>query len=277
MTEMNQVKTPQEIIDEAEAQYPIVARYVGFSGGTDSLAITHWMMENVPGTVVFHANTGIGIEKTREFVRDTCRDYGWPLVEIRAKEDCGQDYDQLVKEWGFPGPAHHTKMYNRLKERCVKELARRTKSHRMDKFIIATGIRHDESAVRAGYAGREINRTGSQVWVNPIYWWSGSYKHQYIKENKLPPNPVTDTLGMSGECLCGAYAHKGEKELIRIVDPETAERLDRLEEEVRACGHDWGWEDRPPRKKDRQAPTQAEINNQIMCADCNKQGRQHDR
>lgn len=264
-----------EITDRAIAEHKPVCIYTGFSGGTDSLAVTHWMFENYGGGDIpikaFHANTGIGIEQTREFVRDTCHDYGWPLVEIRAKEDCGQDYDQLVLEHGFPGPDHHQKMYNRLKERCVKLLAKRTKTHWRDRIIIATGIRHDESQIRAGYAGREINRDGSQVWTNPIYWWSGSYKAQYIRDNALPTNPVSQTLGMSGECLCGAYASKGEKALVRTIDPDVADRIDRLEQECLARGFTWGWEGSPP--KGGRNPDQNMMSFEPMCVDCNKKGR----
>lgn len=266
-------KTAEEIIQEAQETYEPVAVFVGFSGGSDSLAATHWMMEHVPGCRALHCNTGIGIEKTREFVRETCEQYGWPLTEIRAKEDCGQDYDDLIREHGFPGPDHHSKMYSRLKERCIEKLVRETKTHRMDKVAIATGIRHDESRVRAGYAGREINRRGAQVWLNPLYWWTGSDMRQYIKANGLPKNPVSDMLGMSGECLCGAYAHKGEKELVRLIDPDVVDRIERLEWECLKQGMTWGWEGAPPAGGFN--PNQGMLDmeyEQPMCVGCGKKG-----
>jgi len=271
-------KTAKEITDKAILDHEPIAIFAGFSGGTDSLAVTHWLFEEYGSrypVYAFHANTGIGIEKTREFVRDTCKDYNWPLIEIRAKEDCGQDYDELVREHGFPGPDHHRKMYNRLKERCVKKLARDTKKKWSDRIIIATGIRHDESLIRAGYKGREINRDGSQVWVNPIYYWTGSDKAAYIRKKGLPTNAVSQTLGMSGECLCGAFASKGEKALVRLIDPEVAERIDSLERECLAKGFTWGWEGAPP--KGGYNPDQSffdfDTTDQPMCVDCNKAGR----
>lgn len=50
--------------------YEPSAVYGLFSGGHDSLCSTHIAstMPNFKGVV--HANTGIGIEETREFVRD---------------------------------------------------------------------------------------------------------------------------------------------------------------------------------------------------------------
>lgn len=269
---MAESKSPEKIVSQAMREHEPVACYVGFSGGKDSLAATHWMMENVPGCRVVHCNTGIGVEATREYVRETCRQYGWPLTEIRAKEDCGQDYDELVREFGFPGPAHHRKMYARLKERSIRKLVRDAKVGRMDRVLIATGIRHDESRIRAGYAGREINRTGSQVWINPLYWWTGTDMHLYIREKGLPTNPVSDMLGMSGECLCGAFAHKGEKEMVRLVDPDVVDRIEGLERECLERGMTWGWEQKPPAggvSRDQQA-LGLEVG--PMCVGCGKKG-----
>lgn len=240
--------TASEIMERALALKPI-RLFVGFSGGRDSVCATHYMMTTYPGCEVFHCNTGIGIEESRQFVRDTCKSYGWKLHEIRAKEDCGQDYDELVRRFGFPGPAGHSMMYARLKERAIRLLVKRAKlgAHRLSKVLIASGVRYDESLRRMRYATREVNHRGSQLWVNPIYWWSKQKRDDYIAQHRLPINPISEQLGMSGECLCGAFAHKGEKELIRRVSPCTAERIDRLELAAADCGFNWGWEGRPPK------------------------------
>lgn len=238
---------PEEIIEKA-LDYKPVAVFVGYSGGDDSLATAHWAMTNVPSCEVVHFNTGIGIEATRDHVRKVCAEFGWPLTEVRAKEDCGQDYDAYVKKWGFPGPPLHQRFYNRLKGRCAEKVVRDRKRFRSrEKVLFLTGIRHDESVRRMAYGGREVNHVGSQIWANPLYWRSKSWFMDYIREHNLPRNPVSEALGMSGECLCGAFAHKGEKALVRIVCPRTADRLDRLEAEVRALGFTWGWEDGPPK------------------------------
>lgn len=258
---------PEEIIARALAFNP-VARFVGFSGGDDSLATTHWMMTNVPGCEVLHINTGIGIEATRRHVRQTCAAFGWPLVEVRAKEDCGVDYDEIVKKHGFPGPAVHNRMYAQLKERAIRRVvASRKRRFSREKVMIATGIRQDESVRRMGYGGGEVGFRGAQMWVSPLYWRSKSWFMKYIRDNDLPRSPVSEILGMSGECLCGSFAHSGEKAMIRLVCPETAERLDRLEVEVRAAGHNWGWEDRPPRTK---AIPSAVTGFRPMCLGCEK-------
>lgn len=239
-------KGPDEIISVANQNFPTVAKFVGFSGGFDSLVATHWAMNNVPGCQVFHANTGIGIERTREFVRETCAKNNWPLREIRAKEDCGKDYDAIVEKNGFPGPASHSKMFQALKERPVRKLLMSCKTKRSDQIMLITGIRMDESVRRSGYKYSVIDFVGNVLWVNPFYYKTREWFAEYIEKHNLQQNPVSKILGMSGECLCGAFAHAGEMQLIKLVCPETYARLKKLEETVKPK-HGWGWEEGPPR------------------------------
>lgn len=240
-------REPEEIMAEA-MEYRPCAIFACFSGGTDSLVSTHWAMTNIPNCEVLHINTGIGIEETREFVRGTCIKYGWPLTEIRAKENCGQDYRDIVLAHGFPGPSQHIRMFIQLKERAIAKLTRDRKRVRSDRIVLLTGVHHEESQNRMGYASQAVARQGARVWVNHLYFWPKSRFFDYLKCHDLRRNPVSEVLGMSGECLCGAFAHKGEKALIRIVSPETADRIEALEKEVWDAGHHWGWEDPGPPK-----------------------------
>lgn len=241
--------TTQQIVEQALSHNP-VAIFALFSGGDGSLAATHWAMNNIPGCQVAHINTGIGIPATNQFVRNTCAHEGWPLTEIRAKEDCGQDYDEIVKRHGFPGPASHRYMYVQLKERAIEELVRRQKTKRSDKVMLLTGICHDDSQRRSGYGGKEITFNGAQMWVNHMYWAGQSWSYHYIRQQGIPRNPVAQTLGMSGECLCGAFASPGELAMVRRACPATAARIEALEPKVHACGFPWGWERHPPKERD---------------------------
>ena len=251
-TEMFPVErpTPQQIIEKALAHKP-AAIFALFSGGDGSLRATHWYMNNVPGCRVAHVNTGIGLAQTEAFVEETCARYGWDLTTIRAKEDCGQDYDKIVLKYGFPGPASHHKMYIQLKERAIEELVRRNKRFRSrEKVMLLTGIQHDDSARRSGYGGDEITFVKAQMWVNGLYWTSKSDAYHYLREYSIPRNPVSVELGMSGECGCGAFADKGELALWRRVDPAFGARIDRLQEAARFVGVHCRWEGRPPKERE---------------------------
>lgn len=260
--------SPEQIIARA-LEYKPVAIFALFSGGDGSLATTHWAMNNVPGCEVAHFNTGIGIERTRVFVRETCAQQGWPLTEIRALEDCGQSYDEIVLRHGFPGPAGHQLMYRLLKDRCVEHLVRQRKTGRRSKVMLITGICHHDSRRRSGYGGSEINHRGAQLWVNPMYWAGQTWMATYPERRGLQRNPVAVELGMSGECLCGAFASPGELNIVRRVCPKVAARIEALQERAREAGVHWKWGERPPRERDQSTPDLF----QPMCVNCLKSER----
>lgn len=241
----------RSILDDAIETYRPVAVFAGFSGGHDSLVSTHLTMGHLGDRCkALHINTGIGIEKTRDFVRRVSAGFGWPLVEQSPPDR----YEDLVLgrvkgyPGGFPGPRMHGLMYQRLKERAIRRVVRDHKAFRSREAVMfVTGIRHDESRVRTGY-NRATSRVGSQVWVNPFYFSTHATFERYMVEHGLPRNPVKDACGMSGECLCGAYAHPGEKLRIRVACPKTADYLDDLERRVIEAGFPWLWDQEGPPK-----------------------------
>lgn len=262
--------SPEEIVAKALEHKP-VAIFALFSGGNGSLAAAHWAMNNIPGCQVAHIVTGIGIKRTRQYVQDTCAREGWPLTEIRAKEDCGQDYDQIVLQHGFPGPASHRYMYIRLKERAIEELVRRNKRKgSREKVMLLTGICHDDSQRRSGYGGKEITFNKAQMWVNALYWAGSTWMHHYVNRVGIPRNPVAEEIGMSAECGCGAYAGKGELAIWRASCPAFGARIDRLQKEAKLRGVHCNWEERPPRDRD---DTETPDLFTPMCVNCLKSQR----
>lgn len=250
----------RRILDEAIGEFKPVAILAGFSGGHDSLVSTHFTMSHLSArwdwrywrdrSKALHINTGIGIEKTRQFVRDVSASSGWGLIEQSPPDS----YEDLVLgkvkgyPGGFPGPRMHGLMYQRLKERAIRDVVRGLKRYRSRECVlICTGIRHDESKIRTGY-NRATSRVGNQAWVNPFYFSTYETFQQYMETYRLPRNSVKDACGMSGECLCGAYAHPGEKLRIRAACPKTADYLDDLEKRVIKAGFPWQWDDEGPPK-----------------------------
>lgn len=252
------VRSAWRVLDEAiEAHGPIYVVAL-FSGGHDSLAVTHVTAMHPAFSLVVHINTGIGIKQTREFVRWTCEDQGWLLAEYFAKEDCGQDYVDLVVERGFPGPPHHYKMYTRLKERPLGAMMREAKAgeHRRSCVLLSSGCRSQESVRRMKHVAPE-ERLGSYLWTNPIHDWSKADCNRYIDAWNLRRNTVVDLIHKSGECLCGAFAQPPEepytgergpefKELAMWF-PDAAREIEEIEERVRKAGFPWNWDERQPK------------------------------
>lgn len=278
------------------------------SGGHDSLVATHVTMLHPAADSVLHINTGIGIQETRDFVRETCAFFGWPLDEYKATDNEKADgtpdpqiYEELVvppeveagevppeEKGGFPGPPMHWKMYSRLKERQIERFVRDHKEGRGDRIAFCTGVRSDESARRKMGYKDPVDRNGAQLWVNPILDWSGSQCTDYINNFVLPQNRVVELLCMSGECLCGAFAKDGEMEMLEACFPDVADRLHRLEERATEAGYVWGWEERPPAwwvewSRGQQflpgvAPEAAEeADRQPMCTSCHFKHEQAER
>ena len=210
-----------------------------FSGGNDSTVLAHMMRHRAQYAI--HANTTIGIEATRQFVRDTCQAWGLELIERTAPVS----YRDLVLERGFPGPAMHFKMFSRLKERPLDEARRELiTDRRRQRVLFIAGRRRAESKRRTNIPLMETD--GTAIWASPLAMWTkedmGVYRAIADRDgDPVPFNSVSDAIGMSGECLCGAFAQEGELERIRLWYPDTAAEIDQLEADVRAAGHKEPW------------------------------------
>ncbi len=227
-----------EVIDAAIKEYN-PCRILGlFSGGHDSLTACHVASRHPAFSYAIHINTGIGVPETREFVRNTSAEFGWNLHEYFAL-DYGQNYEEMVAQYGFPGPGQHPTMYRRLKERALRKAMREAKkeAQRNAAVLLISGVRFQESSRRMGYQA-PVTKEDSKVWVNIINDWSKADCNQYLAENNIKRSPVVDKIHKSGECLCGAFAKPGEFEELKFWYPEYAKYIESL---TCAKGKKWGW------------------------------------
>lgn len=269
----------------------VAAVGVGFSGGNDSTTLTHIFREHVD--FALHANTTIGIEETREFVRNTCQEWGLALIERKPPRITDQ-YRHLVltKErgkqgqalGGFPGPAMHFKMYQRLKERAIEQVQREVLTNsRRERFVLILGRRRTESQRRS--AIRTVDIRGARVNVSPLVNWTkvdlNTYRLRCHRHgNPLPTNTASSLIHMSGECLCGSFASPGEREEIAYWFPGPFELIAELEallsgrDDVPEHRKTWGWGADPIKKRaeteylkqfdiEDEAPTSG-----LMCSSC---------
>lgn len=281
------------IIEKAISLHSPKHIFVCLSGGHDSMSMAHFAASVLGGrmTGVVHVNTGFGIEATRVYVREQCAHYGWRLLEYKATENVQADgtpdpmiYEDIVTKYGFPGPSQHRVMYTQLKERQLMRLARDYGATSAEPIMLCSGIRREESTVRMGRA-EEIHQFKGLLWVNPFIDMTGIDCNEYMAHHAIKRNLVKDTLHMSGECLCGAFAHPGELKEIELWYPKTAAEIRRIEAKVRAAGFPWGWEEGPPKwwgerkkaaKYGQQDAFEAEAQEQIqyLCVGCNKRAEE---
>jgi 3'-phosphoadenosine 5'-phosphosulfate sulfotransferase (PAPS reductase)/FAD synthetase len=254
------------------------------SGGNDSLPACYIASLHPAFSGILHINTGIGIEDTRVFVRDLCAAKAWKLWEYKAMENTRadgtpdpMDYEKLVLKHGFPGAFGHQMMYSRLKERQLRRFKRDHGIHGRGKLknrvMLVSGVRQQESARRARTVQKELLQIRpSELWAAPIRDWSKKDCRDARLYAGLPENPVAFNLHKSGECLCGAFAKKGELAELAFFYPKEAQRIKDLEVRAREAGHNWGWESQPPKKV---KPPSRYPDDEFLCTKCNLQEHEH--
>jgi 3'-phosphoadenosine 5'-phosphosulfate sulfotransferase (PAPS reductase)/FAD synthetase len=237
---VDSVIKPLTVISTAVAEHNPGSVFALFSGGHDSVTSTHIAAQHPAFTAVAHVNTGIGIEETREYVRQVCRDQGWPLFELKAPEGL---YEERCREYGMPGgPQQHGIMYQLLKDDQIRTLVRTYSRFRGDRVGLVTGARQAESDRRMRVHPEHVRRERAQLWINPILDWTKADVDNYMTEVGLPRNPVVDKLHRSGECLCGALADPQELEWVGFWYPEVEARIRAIELDCfnRQLPYRWG-------------------------------------
>lgn len=270
-----------EVIDQAVRRHDPSHVFACFSGGHDSLTASHVASRHPSFSGAFHANTGIGIEESREFVRRTCEEQGWRLVEHSPEDlEGGYTYDELVLEMGFPkGPQSHNRCLFYLKQRAMNRLVRDHKEHFHDRIGLVTGIRKQESVRRMNAdMSQPVTRDGAKLWINPILEWSARDCTEYIEWAGLDRNPVVDNLHRSGECLCGALADRKELRFIEALYPDAADHIHRLENECERRGlvdRFWAQSSAPGKTWEELKQEELETSPQL-CMDCRWKGEDND-
>jgi 3'-phosphoadenosine 5'-phosphosulfate sulfotransferase (PAPS reductase)/FAD synthetase len=257
-----------EVLSDLDRQGKEVVGIVGlFSGGNDSTTLAHLFRQRV--TAFVHSNTQIGVEPTRQYVRDVCMRWGVPLLEGFPKPNrsfealvLGEAYTTtprakypILYRGGFPGPGAHGMFFKYLKGDWMNAVRQQLITNPRKQRLLYLGGRRSEESVRRKSKISTLGATivrGSGVWVDVISDWTKADLSEYRSRcADCPMNQVAANLHMSGECLCGCYAHAGEYEEIKFWYPETtdeiddlAARLKRKELDIPAERLRWGWNGR---------------------------------
>jgi 3'-phosphoadenosine 5'-phosphosulfate sulfotransferase (PAPS reductase)/FAD synthetase len=123
-------------------------------------------------------------------------------------------------------------------------------------WLLVTGARKYESVRRMGHTVEirvgDAKSVGSnkpdplshrRVWVNPCFDWTVDEQREFMDSFRLDRNPVKESpLGKSGECFCGCFNSPQDLEVVRVVCPDVAEKIDRLAVIAKMAGkkHIWG-------------------------------------
>jgi predicted phosphoadenosine phosphosulfate sulfurtransferase len=187
--------------------------------------------------------------------------------------------DRAIREWhpiavfGLFSGGHDSfcATYARLKERQLRRLQREYGANgrggKQRRVLYVSGCRSQESERRMGNT-TEVEIEPQRIWVAPIHDWSKLDTSNCLEFTYQPRNQVVDLIHKSGECLCGAFAKKGELEELNLWDitRPAYQQIRALEAEiVPEFGRGWG--ERPQRggKKQMRLPG-------MLCWSCDKAG-----
>jgi len=282
MTIEEKINIALKRLDAAIKIFKPIEVFGTYSGGHDSFSACYIASLHPKFSGVVHINTGIGIEATRDHVREACREKGWNLLEYKATENTKSDgspdpqiYEEWVNKYGFPGPKCHTDMYTRLKQRSIERLERdlgataRKTNPRLVLYV--GGARSDESDRRMRTVAGDAYKESKRVWANIIHDWTKLDTTELIKFTNSKRNPVVDLIHKSGECLCGAFANPGELEELNMWDitRPAYKRITELQNRVMEK-FPWGWEDTPPKAyiEEKRGQEFMEPMKQMLCWRC---------
>ena len=223
----------------------VPACWVLCSGGKDSMATAAYMAQRDRLRGVIALDTGISTPDWRDFIETETKRQGWALRVFKTPVL----YEWFVLKFGFPGPGQgHQYAMTFLKGRALRLVKKA-----LGKVPLASGVRLAESARRA-LTTKPVGRLEGHTVYAPLYDWTTDAVWAYFHAKGLQRAPGYSTLGISGDCLCGAFARPGEREDLQVCYPAVAERLGALERDGKVKGMglkgSWGWGiNRPPRKK----------------------------
>lgn len=278
MTARDETAMPQfeEVDNENEVRHNGAPdRYLMCSGGMDSTAMTHYMIEEVWGDedwgawnkrpVVVFLETTIGLSSQRLYTQLLGREYGWQVVTWQTH----QEYEDHTEDEGFYGPSKeaHGRIFNVLKGR------------QLGKMATVSGNPHIYFGSRVEEKGEHVER---KTWRedlgaythNPIYDWSDEDVAEYLREKEVPFNPNWDGSHPT-DCACGATASREELIELEAEGYEVfAQKLRDLEERVETGDRreEWAWGSFEPdeqRWKDaKNNPEQTQLSDLVCGEDC---------
>ena len=236
-------KSPAEIMNFA-LTLGVDSFYVGYSGGKDS-GICLDLIANKYSKYfkgVIYVNTGIGTNATLNFVKNFCKEKNYPLFELSPDTVHAQrskylkngesfNYENLIKTFGFPKKNSHNQTMAWLKYYPMKRFID-SRIAAGEQPALISGVRKGES-LRRKYASKytkcPIDKSESIVFVKPIYYKSNNWVSEYWIKNNMKRSPCYDSIGMSGDCLCGCFSDSHELKLLELNHPEVFNKIKELE------------------------------------------------
>ena len=224
---------PGEFIRE----YCIKSLVCCFSGGKDSLVATHLVMAATEGLelerYVVYVDTGVMLPIATDYVKDVCRQFGWPLTILSGH------FFEKAEKYGMPSMRRRWCCYT-CKLKPIIDFVKALKPQRAE----VTGLRRDESLRRRNIKQIIYGRQSGSWKYAPIVEWNEKQVINYIKQHSLPMPPHYK-LGISETCLCGVFSSKREMLTLKATFPDLFQKFVELEKRFRSGGAAFYFQNKP--------------------------------
>ena len=152
--------------------------------GLEDQVITHMISQIDRKANIFTLDTGRLFPETYDLIDRTSKKYG---LKIKVYFPDPEDVEKMVEEKGinlFYDNIENRKLCCHIRK--IKPLMRAIGS--LDAWI--TGLRRDQSVTRLNIQAVEWDTNNSLLKINPLINWTEQDVWNYIKENKVPVNPL---------------------------------------------------------------------------------------
>lgn len=215
-----------EILKEAKAKYKNVG--IGFSGGSDSLVLLHLTLKLFPKDIpILFSDTQHDHKETYDFIKKIIDE--WGLKNFHAFKADSNKVEEFIKKYGLKTP-EFTEICCEFHK--IEPMRRGVDSLKLDALITGIrGVEHEERAKEILFSPRNSPK---HMRIHPILFWKPTDVLEYLKINKIEPNPLYAQGYTSLGCMECTSINK---------DPTAHERAGRgvaretIMEKLRALGY----------------------------------------
>ncbi|WP_421809045.1 phosphoadenosine phosphosulfate reductase family protein [Flagellimonas sp.] len=277
----DKLKWSETLAERIKKDYNPYAVIVGLTTGFDSNVALKLATMFFNVDAAFTCDTTIAAPETLANCERVAKEvYGLKWIckapPYNGKRENHNTYFEVVKQHGFPGKTKtaHNWMYRWLKDHTVSRIISDIRKKKRNRpIIIVSGARKYESVRRMG-TSQDVTVIGNNIWVNICNEWTNSEVHAFAEDNKLSKyrSPISQILGISGECFCGCFSQKGELSEIKFASPSAYEKLSFISKWLSDnTNYYWGWEEGPSKQWTLEKYGQINMfseSNLIMCSTC---------
>lgn len=178
--------SPQDVIGWALNNFQLHEIALATSLGAEDQVLTDMLLKENPSAQIFTLDTGRLPQETLDTLERTMNFY---KVKIEILSPNGEAVKKMIKEHG---PDLFYDSIEGRKQCCAVRKIAPLKSELANLKAWLCGLRKDQAVTRGDINKIEWDDAFGLFKINPLVDWSEEQVWQYLRENKIPYNPLHD-------------------------------------------------------------------------------------